>query len=101
MIRHALPAPTLSELPLTVAVVESSFRALLMPAVGGASLSQARLLPAHGAAISLAPVTVGTEKEKRATFGEKAKPLPQNHFATRRHADLQAALDNGRGFVAG
>lgn len=101
MIRHARLAPSLPELTLAVAVVEPSFRALLMPAVGGASLSQARLLPADGAAIPLAAVTVGAEKEQRATLREKAKPLSENHFAMRRHAGPQAELDKGRGFVAG
>jgi len=41
------------------------------------------------------------EEEHRATSTGEAKPLPQNHFARRRHVRSQAVLDNGRGFVAG
>ena len=100
MIRHARPAP-LAILPLAVAVVEFPFETLLVPAIRRTSLAQARLLPAYQAAITLPMVTVGAEEKQRAALGEKAKPLPQNHFAMRRHADSQAALDNGSGFVAG
>jgi hypothetical protein len=101
MIRHARLAATLAVVPLPVAMIEASFRALLMAAIGGALLAQARLLPAWVAAIALSAVAFGTEEEQRAAFGNKAKPLSQNHFAMRRHADCVAVLDNGRGFVAG
>jgi hypothetical protein len=101
MIRHARLALALAVLPLVITVVESSCRALLMPPVGGAPLTEARPLPAGGAAIALAAVAVGTEKEQGAAFGQKTKPLSQNHFAVRRHAGSQAVLDKRRDFVAG
>jgi len=101
MIRHARMAAAFAVVPLTVAMIESSFRALLMAAIGGALLAQARLLPAWLAAIALSSVAIATEEEQGAAFGNKAKPLSENHFALRRHADRVAVLDNGHGFVAG
>ena len=101
MIRHARLAAAFAVVPLTVAMIEASFRALLMAAIGGAPLTQARLLPAWIAAIALSAIAFRAEEEHRAAFGNNAKPLSQNHFAMRRHADCVAALDNGAGFVAG
>ena len=86
MIRHARLAAAFAVVPLTVAVIEASFRALLMAAIRRALLAEARLLPAWVAAISLSAVAFGTEEEHGAAFGSKAKPLSQNHFAMRRHA---------------
>ena len=101
MIRHARLPAAFAVVALTVAMVEASFRALLMAAIGGASLTPTRLLPTRIAAIALSAVAFGTEKEQGAAFGDKAKPLSQNHFAVRRHADCEAVLDNGAGSVAG
>ena len=101
MIRHARLAAAFAVVPLTVAMIEAAFRALLMAAIGGAPLAQTRLLAAWIAAITLSAVAFGAEEEQGAAFGNKAKPLSQNHFAVRRHADCEAALDNGPGFVAG
>jgi len=101
MIRHARLAAPFAVVPLTVAMIEASFRALLMAAIGGSLLPQARLLPASAAAIALSAVAFGTEEEHGAAFGNETKPLSQNHFAMRRHADCVAGLDNGPGSVAG
>ena len=101
MIRHARLAAAFALVPLTVAMIEAAFRALLMAAIGGAPLAQTRLLAAWIAAITLSAVAFGVEEEQGAAFGNKAKPLSQNHFVVRRHADCVAALDNGPGFVAG
>jgi hypothetical protein len=101
MIRHARLAAAFAVVPLTVTMIEASFRAVLMAAIGGAPLAQTRLLAAWVAAIALSAVAFGTEEEQGAAFGNKAKPLSQNHFAVRRHADCVAVLDNGLGFVAG
>lgn len=101
MIRHACLAAAFAVVPLTVAMIEASFRALLMAAIGGAPLTQTRLPTAWAAAIALSAVAFGTEEEQRPAFGDEAKPLPKNHFAMRRHADCVAALDNVPGFVAG
>jgi hypothetical protein len=72
-----------------------------MAAIGGAPLAETRLLPAWVAAIALSAVAFGTQKEQGAAFGNQTKPPWQNHFAMRRHADCEAVLDNGPGFVAG
>jgi hypothetical protein len=101
MIRHARQAAAFAVVPLTVAMIEASFRALLMAAIGGASLAQTRLLAAWVTAITLPAVAFGAKEEQGATLGNKAKPLSKNHFAVRRHADCVAVLDNGPGFVAG
>jgi len=87
-------------LPLPVAMIEPSFRAPLMAAVGSALL----LPPGSGAtseaAIALSAIAAGAQEEHRATFAVLANSLPENHFAMNRHAFPQAALDNGNGFVA-
>ena len=46
MIRHARLAAAFAVVPLTVAMIEASFRALLVAAIGGAPLAPTRLLPA-------------------------------------------------------
>ena len=101
MIRHARLAAAFAVVPLTVAMIEAAFRALLMAAIGGAPLAQTRLLAAWVAAITLSAVAFGAEEEQGAAFGNKTKPLSQNQFVVHRHADCVAALDNGPGFVAG
>jgi len=93
--------PALTVLPLPVAMIEPSFRTLLMSPVGATSLTESGLLAAGEATVALAAITAGTQKKERAAFATQAKPLPQNHFAKSRHACSQAALDNGLGFVAG
>jgi hypothetical protein len=87
-------------MPLAVPVVESPFRALLVPAVGAASLSKPRRFTAGNAAVAMSPITVRADQECRATLRSRTKPLSQNHFAVFRHASVKAALDNGNGFVA-
>ena len=93
--------PASAVLPLPVAMIELSFRAVLVSPVGAAPLPESGLLAAGEAAIALTAITVGAQKKERAAFTAQAKPWPQNHFAMNRHACSQAALDNGLGFVAG
>jgi len=93
--------PTVTVLPLPVAMIEPAFRTLLMSPVGAALLPAPGLIAARAAAVALAAITAGAEKKQRAAFATQAKPWPQNHFANNRHAYSQAALDNGLGFVAG
>ena len=80
MIRHAAAA-AFPVGPLPVAVIEPAFRALLVLPVGGTRLSATRFLPASLAAIPVAPVTVTTDPEHRATAGPPANPLAQELFA--------------------
>jgi hypothetical protein len=63
MIRHAGLTAALTVVPLPVAVVEAAFWTLLMAAIGGAPLAEARMLTATIAAIALAAVTIGAEEE--------------------------------------
>ena len=88
-------------LPLPVAMIEPTFRTLLMSPIGAAPLLASGLIAARAAAVALSTITAGAEKKQGAAFATQAKPLPQNHFAKSRHACSQAALDNGLGFVAG
>jgi hypothetical protein len=92
--------PALPVLPLPVAMIEPTFRTLLVPAISGAPLVEAGLTAAGEAAIALSAITVGTEEKDRAAFAAQAKPLPENHFAMNRHAYSQAALDMDSSFVA-
>ena len=80
MIRHAQAAP-FPVGPLPVAVIEPSLPALLVPPVGGPPLLPPRFPPAALAAIPVAPVTMTTDPEHRATVGPPAKPLTQGLFA--------------------
>jgi hypothetical protein len=85
-------------LTLAVAVIESAFRALLMPAVGTAPLLSSGVVAASLAAIAVSTIAVLTNQEHRLAI--QAQPLPQNRFAMRRHASWQAGLDNGNALVA-
>lgn len=83
-------------LALPVAMVQPSFRAPLVTAVGTAPLLEAGLGPAGGTAITLPAVTVLTDPEHRVASTAAANPLPENHFARNRHARPQTGLDNGQ-----
>ena len=76
MIRHADLPPALAVLSLAIAMIESPFQTLLVPAIGGTSLTEPRPLSAYGAAITLTTVTIGAEEEWSTAFGEETKPLP-------------------------
>jgi hypothetical protein len=100
MIRHPRLALALAVLPLVGAVVESSCRALLMPSVGSAPLTEA---PAAG---TWGCNNAGRDRNRdigKTTRGIRAEStsVVANHFAVRRHAGSQAVLDKGRDFVAG
>jgi hypothetical protein len=71
---------------LTVAMIEASFRALLVTAVGLATLVKACLLAAGKAAIALSAITAGAQKENGAAFAAQANPQPENNLALARHA---------------
>lgn len=103
MIRHAsFGLPSLPVPSLPVAMIEPPFLALLMPPIGTSPLTEAGLLAALGTAIAVPAITVRADEENRVTLVAQANSLPENCFAVnRRHASSQAALDNGRSFVAG
>jgi hypothetical protein len=85
---------------LSVAVIQSSFRTLLVTPIGAATLVAACLFAAGKTAIAVPPVTVGADEEYRPAVRGCTKPLPKNHFPVLRHVSRQAAVDIGSGFVA-
>jgi hypothetical protein len=104
LIRHArLPLAEAASVPLlAIAMIEPSFRALLVAPVGGAPPPAAGLLAALGTAVAVAAIAVRADEEHCLAPVTPANPLPQNRFAmNRRHASSPAGLDNGSGLVAG
>jgi hypothetical protein len=90
----------LAVLPLTVAMIEPSLRTVLVPAVGGASLTLSGLLTAGEAAIALSAIPARAEEKYGMTFAAQTNPQPENRFALHRHARWPAGLDNGSDSVA-
>jgi hypothetical protein len=108
LIRHArsrrsgVGLLSLAVLALPVAMIEPSFRALLMPPIGTPPLPPARKFAARRAAITVSAITVRADEESYVTLLTQADSLPQNCFVMNlRHASSQAGLDSGRRFVAG
>ena len=104
MIRHArldLPAPA-PVIALAVAMIEPSFGALLVAAVGAPSLADPGMFAAWSAAVALPAIAVRADEEHGVTLAAEANSLPEYRFAMNcRHASSRAGLDNGTGFVAG
>jgi len=100
MIRHARLDVTAAIPPLAIAMIESAFGALLVAAVGATSLVQPRVPATNETAIALAAVAARTQEELGAAFAVPANPWSEA-IVRRRHAHLQAALDNGSPIVAG
>jgi hypothetical protein len=104
LIRHGrLPLTKAAAVfPLTIPMIELSFGALLVAAVGTPPLPAAGLLAAWVAAIAVSAIAVRTDEENRVAALTEANPLSQNRFAMHhRHASSQAGLDNGSSLVAG
>lgn len=81
-------------------MVEPSFGAPLVTAVGATSLAES-CVPATGeTAIALAAITTGAEEKQGTAFAVPTNPRSEA-IVRRRHAHLQAALDNGFSSVAG
>jgi hypothetical protein len=86
--------------PLAVAMIEPAFEAPLVTAVGAPMLAEP-CAPATGeTAIVLAAITAPTQEEQGAAFAVPANSSSEA-IVRRRHALLQAALDNGSSSVAG
>jgi hypothetical protein len=102
LIRHeGLSLPSFAVVALPVAMIEPSFRALLVPPVGTSPLMPACELAALRAAITVSAITVRADEEGRVTPFTQTDSLPENRLAVnRRHAFSQAGLDSRR-FVAG
>jgi hypothetical protein len=95
LIRHGLPA--MPVLPLPVAMIEPSFRAPLVAAVGAAALPEPGFGAARGAAIALSAITMPADPEHCVASSAEANPLTKNHLAMQNHVRPQAGLDNGNG----
>jgi hypothetical protein len=91
LIRHARP-PT-PVFPLTVAMIEPSFRAPLVAAVGAAALPATGFGAASGTAVALSAIAVPADPEQR--VATNASPLTKDRLAMKIHARRQAGLDNG------
>ena len=76
-------------LPLPIAVVQSSLRALLVPAVGDAALLKPSPIAAGNAAVALPAVAMRTQKKGREAALKQANPVPENRFPMSRHARPQ------------
>ena len=100
MIRHARLKPSTAIPPLAIAMVEPPFGALLVPAVGAASLPDPRMPLTAETTVALAAITTAADEEVGAAFAVPANP-PSEDVVWRRHAHWQAALDNGSSFVSG
>jgi hypothetical protein len=76
---------TFPQIPLPIAVIQPSFRTLLMFLIGAAALLTAGFLAALITAIAVSPIARPAEVEDSpATFG-KAKPLPEKDFGNDVH----------------
>jgi hypothetical protein len=95
LIRHA-SMTALQVGALAVAMIETSFGALLVAAVGLAALLAPRLLAATRTAITLSPITVAAQIKHRTTRGEVTNPLAKNGGTGNRHRFRVATLDNRR-----
>jgi len=76
-------------------VIEPSFLALLVAAIGVAALFTPGLRAASGAAITLSAIAVPADPEYGVALAIAANPLPQNHFARSRHRCPRVGLDTG------
>src|SRR5450756_233875 len=85
LIGHAFSRLPVPLLPLPVAMIQPSFRASLMAAVGTASLLESGFSAASGTAIALSAITVLADPEHRVASTAAANPLPEKHFAKSRH----------------
>ena len=91
LIRHA-GRPASPILALSVAMIQLSFRAALMTAVGCAALSPPGRCTTGRAAVSLPAVTVRTNEEQHGATGAQTKSRPQNCLAMQSHAPGAVAL---------
>ncbi len=95
LIRHASPT-ALAVGALAVAMVQATFQALLVAAVGLPALQASGFFAAARAAITLPPVTMAAEIKHRSTRREATNPLAKNCGTRGWHRLRAAELDNRR-----
>jgi hypothetical protein len=81
--------------PLPVTMIELSFRASLVAAVGAASLPATGFGSANVAAITLSAVAVSADPEHCVASNGRTNALTKNHLAMTIHVRPEAGLDNG------
>jgi len=96
LIRHALLAAPLAVGVLTIPMIETAFRALLVAAVRLVAFLAARFLSATRAAVPLSAITMTAQIENSEARGEAANPLTENSWAGSGHRSPEAELDNRR-----
>ena len=82
-------------LALAIAMVLTSFRTLLVAAVGQAVLLPACLQPTELAAVVLPSVTAATDPENLVAAASTANSLTKDNFVVGRHPRPKVGLDNG------
>ena len=90
-IRHASLRTALSIFPLTVAMIETALRAMLMTTVSAAPLFPQGSDATPRTAITLTPITGAANNENR--VASAASLLPKNNLAPLRHPGCQVGLD--------
>ena len=93
-IRHPLRA-ALPVLPLTVAMIETALRAMLMATVGTSPLFAKSWNSTLRTAITLTTITGATDDENRVACAASA--LPKNNLVLSRHPGCQVGLDKDDG----
>jgi hypothetical protein len=101
LIRHAASKLPATIGTLTVAMIQPSLGALLMPPVGCAMLTPPRLDTALCATVPLPTIAAHADPEHRSAIRVVAKPQPENNFPVNRHPRWQAGFDNGSGSCQG
>jgi len=76
-------------------MIEPSFRAHLVTAVGGTSLPAPGCGTTRGAAIAMSAITVFANPEHGAASVAAANSLTENNLAMKGHARQQGGLDKG------
>ena len=80
---------------LPAAMIELSFRASLMAAVGAAALSVPGFQATILAAVTLAAVTIPADPEDCVASDRRTNALTEDHLAMPIHVRRKAGLDNG------
>ena len=82
-------------------MIEPSFGAPLVAAVGATPLTGAGLPRGRYAAVALSAIAVRADQEHRVAFDCRTNPLPENHFAMSRHVRPAGGAGQRQRFMAG
>jgi len=78
-------------------MIQPSFDAALMPAIGRTALPPSRLSTAPLAAVALSPIATVADQEQRAAIRITAMPCSENDSRMNRHRPAMAAFDKRNG----